>query len=170
MITARLSSVSNVNMTLTNVLKIVSVNVTTTKRRMKKPFDVGLYQSDDNAKYDIINWLHANDFYAWVNPDQYGIDVLAFKDWSDYGFEVEIKHNWKGEEFPFKTVHFSARKQKFIASNHYFTMLNDDRSYVLVVDGPTLLAASVVSKETKYTTDEQFIAVPIHRCQIFRLD
>jgi hypothetical protein len=137
---------------------------------MKKPFDVGLYQSDDNAKYDIINWLHANDFYAWVNPDQYGIDVLAFKDWSDYGFEVEIKHNWKGEEFPFKTVHFSARKQKFIASNHYFTMLNDDRSYVLVVDGPTLLAASVVSKETKYTTDEQFIAVPIHRCQIFRLD
>jgi hypothetical protein len=169
-ITARLSSVSNVNTTLTNVLKIVSVNATTTKRRMKKPFDVGLYQSDDNAKYDIINWLHANDFYAWVNPDQYGIDVLAFKDWSDYGFEVEIKHNWKGQEFPFKTVHFSARKQKFIAPNHYFTMLNDDRSYVLVVDGPTLLAASVVSKETKYTTDEQFIAVPIHRCQIFRLD
>lgn len=137
---------------------------------MSKPFDPGLYEDDDNAKYAVIDWLHTNEFYAWVNPDKYGIDVLAFKDWLDYGFEVEVKHNWKGEEFPYNTVHFSARKQKFIAPNHYFTMLNDDRSYVLVVDGPTLLYASVISKETKYTSDEQFIAVPLNSCMVYRLD
>lgn len=137
---------------------------------MAKPFDLGLYQADDDAKFVVIDWLHVNQFEAWVNPDQYGIDVLATKDWLDYGFEVEVKHNWKGEDFPFDTVHFSARKQKFIAPNHYFTMLNDDRSLVLVVDGPTLLCSPVVSKETKYTSGEQFIAVPVSRCLIYRLD
>lgn len=137
---------------------------------MSKPFDPGLYDADDPAKYTVIDWLHGNDFYAWVNPDKYGIDLLAFKDWMDYGFEVEVKHNWVGEEFPFKTVHFSARKQKFIAPNNYFTMLNDDRSCVLVVSGPTLLYSSVVSKDTKFTSDEQFISVPLKECGIYRLD
>jgi hypothetical protein len=137
---------------------------------LSKPFDPDLYQADDNAKYVVIEWLEANDFEAWVNPDQYGIDVLAVKDWLDYGFEVEVKHNWKGDDFPFDTVHFSARKRKFIAPNHFFTMLNDDRSLVLVVDGLTLAESSVVSKETKYTSGEQFIAVPVSRCLIFRLN
>jgi hypothetical protein len=136
----------------------------------KKPFDSGLYEADDNAKFDVIDWLETNEYTAWVNPDQYGIDVLAEKDLLDYGFEVEVKHNWKGEDFPFSSVHFSARKKKFIAPNHFFTMLNHERSLILVVDGPTLFRSSVLSKETKYTTDEQFISVPVKSCGIFRLN
>ncbi len=137
---------------------------------MSKPFDPGLYADDDNAKHLVIDWLYRQDFYAWVNPDQYGIDVLAVKGLDDYGFEVEVKHNWKGDEFPFETVHFSARKQKFIAPNHYFTMLNHDRSCVLVVDAETLANANVVSKETKYTSAEPFLEVAASRCRVFRLD
>lgn len=137
---------------------------------MKKPFDVELYDADDNAKYTIIEWLYNNGFVAWVNPDKYGIDVLATRDGDQYGFEVEVKHNWQGEKFPFRTVHFSARKQKFIGWNHFFTMLNDDRTCVLVVDEQALRSAEIVSKQTKYTSDELFIAVPKQLCVVFRLD
>jgi hypothetical protein len=105
-----------------------------------------------------------------VNPDLYGIDVLATRDGDDFGFEVEVKHNWQGEKFPYRTVHFSARKQKFIGWNHFFTMLNDERTCVLVVDEQALRAAPVVEKNTKFTTGELFIAVPISACVIFRLD
>ena len=114
--------------------------------------------------------MYNNGFVAWVNPDKYGIDVLATKNGEQYGFEVEVKHNWQGEKFPFNTVHFSARKQKFIGFNHLFTMLNDDRSCVLVVDEQALRAAKIVSKQTKYTDNELFIAVPIHDCTVFRLN
>jgi hypothetical protein len=140
------------------------------KRAIKKPFDPTLYNEDDNAKWQVIDWLYSRGFYAWVNPDQYGIDVLAFKDWLDYGFEVEVKHNWQGELFPFGTVHFSARKLKFVGVNTYFTMLNDARTHVLLAHGSTLMESPVVSKRTKYTDDEQFIAVPLSQCVIRVLD
>ena len=81
-----------------------------------------------------------------------------------------MKHNWKGDRFPFSSVHFSARKQKFIGWNHYFTMLNDDRSCVLVVDERALRDADVVRKSTKYTKDELFIEVPVASCTVFRLN
>jgi hypothetical protein len=136
----------------------------------KKPFDSDLYDADDDAKYLIIDWLFSEDFYAWVNPDKYGIDVLAMRNMEHYGFEVEVKHNWSGRKFPYDTVHFSARKQKFIAPGHYFTMLNDDRSCVLVVDDDTMASARVVSKNTKYTTAEQFLEVSVRHCPVFRLD
>lgn len=135
-----------------------------------KPFDADQYEADDNAKYRIIEWLETNRFAAWVNPDLYGIDVLATRDGDDFGFEVEVKHNWQGDKFPYRTVHFSARKQKFIGWNHFFTMLNDERTCVLVVDEQALRAAPVVEKNTKFTTGELFIAVPISACAVFRLD
>lgn len=111
-----------------------------------------------------------NGFVAWVNPDKYGIDVLATKNGDEYGFEVEVKHNWRGEKFPYNTVHFSARKQKFIGFNQLFVMLNDERSCALVVDEQVLRAAKIVSKRTKYTDSELFIAVPVRDCTVFRLN
>lgn len=134
---------------------------------MKKPFDVGLYNADDVAKHQVIEWLGTKQFNAYVNPDQYGIDVLADKNNRLFGFEVEVKHNWSGFEFPYDTVHFAARKQKFIKPNHYFTMLNDNRTRILLVKGTVLAQCNLVTKNTKYTTGEQFIEVPANLC-LFR--
>jgi hypothetical protein len=63
---------------------------------MKKPFDPVLYEADDNAKFIVIRWLEQNGFAAWVNPDQYGIDVLGERDGDQYCFAVQVKHNWQG--------------------------------------------------------------------------
>lgn len=137
---------------------------------MRKPFSEEQYAQDDPAKFLAVDWLSMMGFYAYINPDQYGIDVLAIKDFNDYGFEVEVKHNWHGRVFPYDTVHFSARKTKFIAPNHYFIMFNNDLDSFLLVNGMSMFFASVISKDTKYTSDESFISVPVGRCDLIRLD
>jgi hypothetical protein len=136
-----------------------------------KPFDQELYDADDDAKLIVIEWLKAFDFDAHVNPDQYGIDILASKRKNDYAFEVEVKHNWTGEYFPYETVHFSSRKQKFLddARQTFFVMLNHDLTHGLIVTREALKSSDHVRKDTKYTSDESFMSVPIERCGLVRL-
>jgi hypothetical protein len=49
-------------------------------------------------------------------------------------------------------------------------MLNDERSHVLLAHGSTLMESPVVSKKTKYTVDEEFVAIPLSQCVIRVLD
>ena len=134
---------------------------------LTKPFDQELYKNDDNAKDLWITYLEsAKGYQAWVNPDQYGIDVLAEKNGLQYSFEVEVKHNWKGNVFPFSNVHFSSRKLKFAndQGRNFFIMLNHERDIALAVSGKTMLNSAVVSKNTIYTQNERFVEVPVSHC------
>jgi hypothetical protein len=135
-----------------------------------KPFDRNLYEADDSAKYQIIEWLRSQGAKAELNPDQFGIDILT--DWGmpDTGIEVEVKHNWRGPVFPFKTVHFASRKFKFLKTHDmvYFAMLNHERTHVLLVDGEDF--KSVVTKNTIYTEGETFFEIPIDKCKIVKLE
>lgn len=137
---------------------------------ISKPFDRNLYNADDSVKEIFIDWLHSKGFNAIVNPDQYGIDILS--DWfgDDTGVEIEIKHNWRGAEFPFKTVHFASRKFKFLEANPVvkFVMFNHDRTHVLVVDGKEF--KKIVTKNTIYTDGETFFEIPIESCKIINLE
>ena len=137
---------------------------------MSKAFDQSHYDQDDNAKYQLIDWLEKhNGFMAWVNEDQFGIDVLALKNGEQYDFEVEVKHNWDSDSFPFDTVHWSARKLKFARPDrtNWFAMFNNSRSRALFASGEVLLSCPVVIKNTKYSQGEKFVEVPLARC-IFR--
>ena len=80
-----------------------------------KPFSKNLYERDDNAKDQFVDWLKGKGWEAWINPERYGIDVLAVDIHGvDHKFEVEVKHNWKGESFQYETLHYSDRKRKFL--------------------------------------------------------
>jgi hypothetical protein len=136
---------------------------------MTKPFSKKLYAKDDNAKYQVVSWLERCKYKAWINPDTYGVDVLATKNKQNYCFEVEVKHNWTSTDFPFTTVHFSGRKRKFIKPNTFFTMLNHERNRILIVDYETLKKALVVKKNTIYTSDERFIEVPFSACMVYKI-
>ena len=133
---------------------------------MSKAFDQAHYDADDNAKHLLIGWLEERGFMAWVNDDQFGIDVQAVKMGELYEFEVEVKHNWKTENFPFDSVHFSARKLKFVKPNTYnwFTMFSHDRTNALFVSGLVLSKCVVVEKNTIYTNGERFMEVPLAQC------
>ena len=139
---------------------------------MSKPFDLELYSQDDKAKLLVIDWMKSYGIETYVNPDQYGIDLLGTGPKGKYQIEVEVKHNWSGPTFPFDTVHFAGRKQKFVVNHERckFVMLNHDLTHALMVDGTILAAAKIVNKRTIYTASENFIEVPISSCKIWRLD
>ncbi len=141
---------------------------------MNKPFSPTLYQENDDAKLLVIDYLRANGFLAKVNPDQYGIDLLArnTKTSENYELEVEVKHNWKGPKFQFPTLHFPGRKLKFIkdSSTTVFFILNHERTHAYWVDGTILSKSPVVIKDTIYTKNEQFIEVFLDRCKILDLN
>lgn len=135
-----------------------------------KPFDRNLYEADDSVKEIFITKLHSMGFEAEVNPDKYGIDILSNWAGPNTGIEIEIKHNWRGKEFPFKTVHFAARKFKFLNQTKEvkFVMFNHDRTHVLVVDGKEF--KKIVTKNTIYTDEETFYEIPIENCSILNLE
>lgn len=136
---------------------------------MNKPFSKKLYDADDDAKYQVIKWLKRNKYEARVNPNPYGVDLLANKDGKNYCFEVEVKHNWDLPTFPFSHVHFSARKKKFIHPDTYFTMLNHQRNKILLANYEALSAAPTVTKSTVYTSNEEFIEVDVNDCAIYSI-
>ena len=138
---------------------------------VSKIFSEDHYNADDNAKHQVIEWLVEQGFMAWVNPDQYGIDVQGVRNGGCYEFEVEVKHNWSGTNFPFDTIHFSNRKRKFATADKltWFVMLNDERTHALLISGETFLAAPVVTKNTIYTQAEQFVAIPVSQGRLITL-
>lgn len=151
----------------------------TTRLQMsnRKPFSQTLYDNDDSAKDQLIAYLANHRFHnPRVNPDQYGIDVLAERDGQPYAFEVEVKHNWKGTHFPYSTVHFAGRKAKFTdeaaapIQNTHFVMLNHDRTIALAISGEIIVQAQKVVKETIYTQGEEFISVPKAQAKFFRIE
>ena len=136
-----------------------------------KPFDLDLYNADDNAKDLVIQWLRTYGYNVDVNPDQYGIDLIGTDNTGRHiAVEVEVKHHWKGSHFPFRTVHVSARKQKFVRPNAYLVMVNHERTHVLTLDYETLSQARLVTKPTVYTTDEQFLQVDVEMAKIRKLN
>lgn len=133
-----------------------------------KEFSQSLYDANDDAKHQVIAWLEGRGFMAWVNEDQYGIDVQALRMGKQYVFEVEVKHNWGDGGFPFDSVHFPLRKDKFAAEEGaWFVMLNRSRTQMLLVSGDVFREGRIVRKATKYTEDEEFVEIPLSRC-IFR--
>jgi hypothetical protein len=136
-----------------------------------KPFSTSLYTKNDDAKHLVIEWLDEQGYDAHVNPDKYGIDLLGTerKTGRKIQVEVEVKHNWSGEKFPFMTVHFPARKLKFVNPKSFFIMLNTERTHILVVSGAQVCHSRTIKKSTVYTATEDFMEVPITRCFIYPL-
>ena len=135
-----------------------------------KPFSQDLYNTNDDAKQLIIDHLKSLGFEAYVNPDDYGIDIIYHDNPSSQKYcEVEVKHNWKGSRFPFSTVHLPGRKLKFANESSLFAMLNHERTHVMIIPGSLVSKSKIVVKDTIYTKAEEFIEVDITDCKIVKL-
>jgi hypothetical protein len=133
---------------------------------MSKPFSEALYGEDDSAKHLVVEWLRARGHDIGVNPDEYGIDLVG----NDRGglpsaWEVEVKHNWKGSEFPFDTVHYAVRKRKFVQPDvkTWFITLNHERTRAVVFAHKHFMEGRLVQKSTIYTQDEWFVEIPVRQ-------
>lgn len=137
---------------------------------MRKPFDPELYAQDDSAKLKVAAWLNGLGYPAVVNPDQYGIDLIAELPGRTVGWEVEVKHAWQSNSFPFATVHIADRKRKFANDNCYFLMLNDPHTRVMSISAAQVREAPTVYKKTIYTKNEGFVEIATASCQIFSIE
>ena len=117
----------------------------------------------------FLDWLRTKGYKVEINPDQYGIDILGSRWGKNFQFEVEVKHNWHGQFFPYEQVHFSARKRKFVTldADTWFVMLNHERTYALFIYGEDFMRSPVVMKDTKYSVNEACVEVDI-QWAIFR--
>jgi hypothetical protein len=139
---------------------------------MNKPFSQELYDNDDAAKEFVIAFFTERyGFIVYVNPDQYGIDLIVENSRGTFELEVEVKHGWKGEKFPFRSLHFAGRKIKFAKNPEHvhFITLNDDWTYALLTSGDVLKESKVITKDTIYTKNEKFVEVPLDKCQLLRM-
>jgi hypothetical protein len=139
-----------------------------------KQFSQAQYDADDNCKHDVITFLERESggkFKLTVNTDLYGIDLVGEYNGIPCGVEVEIKHCWSGQHFPFSTVHIAARKVKFIECKPYvfFVMLNTERTEALVVSPDSLQDITLVKKPTIHTDTEWFMKIPLHQFKQYQL-
>lgn len=141
---------------------------------MLKPFDLQTYDANDDAKHDIIKMFRQNfNCTIGVNADKYGIDLVGrFNDGTLFGVEVEVKHNWQSEHFMFESVHYAARKTKFIDAfpETYFCTVNAPRTHCLLINMQTIDSMRMVRKQTTMTTKEWFLEVATHLFDIYTLD
>jgi hypothetical protein len=111
-----------------------------------KPFNQQLFDENDPESREIVREL-----YMWFNkstkiidnPNRYGVDLLQYnligKPYR--AIEVERRSWWRGERFPFDTIHIPTRKIKYVQESRElgFPMLeyacvNDDLTWVMLFD------------------------------------
>ena len=139
---------------------------TTTKR-----FDRVQYDAEDSAKMQVLQYLRSRNCIAKVNEDDFAVDILAEKNHHLYAVEVEIKHDWHDEAFPFTTLHIAYRKNKFLHDTRsvYFFVLNHQRTHALVVNGNVVRQARRIVKQTMHTNAEEFFEIPIEQARLVTL-
>ena len=141
-----------------------------------KPFCPEQYDADDNCKHDVIRFLEAQTWARFdlvVNRDKYGIDLVGECNGHQCGVEVEVKHAWSGEHFPFDDVHIAARKVKFIECKPivWYVIVNAERTHALVFtpSRKSMNEILMVRKETVHTTSEWFMQVPLEEFDWYAL-
>lgn len=140
---------------------------------MKKQFDQAVYDRDDPAKQLVIELFRKWNCELRVNADEYGVDLIGYDRGKTvrFGVEVEVKHGWTGPVFPFETIHYSARKLKFIdwLPEMHIATLNADHTHVLILDVHKYDTARMVRKQTSVTDAEWFIEFTLEHATLNKL-
>lgn len=133
-----------------------------------KKFDKELFDKNDKlAREAAKNYFMSLGIDAVDNPDKYGPDILL-KDGNMV--EVEVKHSWKGNEFPFDTLQLPTRKEKFAKLGCIFLVFNTDLSCFLKIKSSDILTSPTKEVSNKFVSKgEKFYQVDIDKCELFSL-
>jgi hypothetical protein len=100
------------------------------------------------------------------NPDQYGIDLLCYKNGElKYQVEVEVKNLWSGNEFHWSEINVPIRKEKFFKQGKVmYIMFNTDLTSCFIVSGETILSCKKEEvPNRRHISGEYFFKVPVHK-------
>ena len=83
-----------------------------------KDFDRALHNRHDfTGRETVKNYVktHKDGLVAKDNPDEYGVDLLFYKDDRLVGYgEVEVRTKLESNSVPFKSLHVPERKKKLL--------------------------------------------------------
>lgn len=130
-----------------------------------KKFSQQLYdENDEPAAAALKSLFMGTEFTVRRHANKYTVDFEVLRDGNVVAYlEVEVKHGWEADTYPFSDVRFPKRKCKFTKLDKptYFVMFNKGLNRHLMVSRKTLMNAPQVRIDTKYTKNEAFYAVPL---------
>ena len=119
--------------------------------------------NDKPAKDLVINFLKSKGLDAMENPDKYGIDIVVPR------YEVERREIWI-DEFPFKTVHIPARKEKFLKHSIVYVVVNKDFDKIMFCRSEVIRQYDLIEVPNKSVPEgEYFYDVPIEKWRIYNI-
>ena len=117
--------------------------------------------NDKPAKDVVISFLKSKGLDAMENPDKYGIDIVVPR------YEVERREIWI-DEFPFKTVHIPARKEKFLKHSIVYAVVNKDFDKIMFCRSEVIRQYDLIEVPNKSVPEgEYFYDVPIEKWRIY---
>lgn len=136
-----------------------------------KPFSQELHdQNDKIAKDAVMTFIRRSWNLECSEGDKYGVDIEVYKNRLICGYvEVEIRHNWVSQ-FPYKTVHVPARKEKLFT--FYPTILfsvRQDCKRAMYAKAEDIVSSPIIKLDNKYMAAEDFFNVPIEKWTIVSL-
>lgn len=137
---------------------------------MYKQFDQKLHDDNDPETRKVVLYylqsLYGIPEHHYVeNPDKYGIDIIQrglIETIS--GIEVERRHNWTGDYFPFDTINIPERKKKFsnMGFPTYYIATNKELTRGIIIDITDINIFPLKENKNKYVAEgEMFYSVPI---------
>lgn len=124
---------------------------------------------DDWGKQVVKEYLGERGHIIVPNPDRYGIDLYSDKDGKLYRWEVEVKTavHWTNEEdFPYNTVSFLGRKEKWKEFGFYYCIVCSKSRAILMCHSDVIFRD--VFKVEKYIGErsevQRFYHVPKDLC------
>ncbi len=136
-----------------------------------KPFSPTLFQTNDLLGRKIVQkFFHSKNIDAVDNPDIYAVDLILFREGKKIGYaEVEVRHNWKTDEFPYDTLNVPQRKKKLLENDlpTYFFSVNCIETRMYVVTDEVVLGSPLQENKNKYVASgEYFYKVPVGLCKM----
>lgn len=130
------------------------------------------YSAENHEKYKIfesflMDNISIEEHTLAKNPDVHGIDVLVLnaENTPVGGLEAESHGKyWSTDEFPFDTVHFLHRKNKYIDVNNFYIMMNRDASTALMLPFTKLKKYKPCTRNTSLCRDELMFDIPTYEC------
>lgn len=136
-----------------------------------KKFDRALFdQNDERGRTIVKNFFHGLGIQATDNPDTYAVDLVLSREGKLIGYaEVEVRHNWKTDEFPYDTLNVPSRKEKLLRNPlpTYFFSINSLGTRMFAATDDVVLSSPLQENPNKYVAKgELFYKVALDRCKM----
>ena len=132
-----------------------------------KPFSQELYDQNNDFGIKTAMSLLTSQGYQFVNANESykSHDFIVKRDNKEYKVEVEVSRIWKTIPFPFRYMTVPFRKRDSQAD--FFIQTNVLGNSLHFCPMSIVKGANVITKDTKYTTNEKFFNISLPSLQHF---